>query len=66
MRYYQSMSKTEEQASRAGKKQITGFFEPEAQTLMKQIALDENSSVQELLREAINDLFVKRGKKPIA
>ena len=60
------MTKTEEQPSRAGKKQITGFFPPEAQTQIKQIALDENSSVQELLQEAINDLFVKRGKKPIA
>ena len=31
-----------------------------------QMALDEDSSVQALLREAINDLFAKRGKPTIA
>jgi hypothetical protein len=30
------------------------------------MALDEDSSVQALLREALNDLFAKRGKPTIA
>jgi hypothetical protein len=33
---------------------------------LRQIALAEESSVQELLKEALNDLFVKQGKPPIA
>jgi hypothetical protein len=33
---------------------------------MRQIALDEDTYVQELLREAINDFFEKRGKPRIA
>ena len=52
--------------SRRGKKTIAGFFDPAASRQLKQIALDEGSNVQELLREAINDLFEKRGKARIA
>lgn len=52
--------------SRRGKKTIAGFFDPAASRQLKQIALEEESNVQELLREAINDLFEKRGKARIA
>ena len=52
--------------SRRGKKTIAGFFDPGASLQLKQIALHEGSNVQELLREAINDLFEKRGKSRIA
>ena len=52
--------------SRRGKKTIAGFFDPAASRQLRQIALDEDSDVQELLREAINDLFEKRGKPRIA
>jgi hypothetical protein len=53
--------------SRRGKKTIAGFFDPAVSRQLKQIALEEEgSSVQELLREAINDLFEKRGKSRIA
>lgn len=52
--------------SRKGKKAITGFFNPDVSRQLHQIALDENSSLQELLREAINDLFQKRNKPVIA
>ncbi len=52
--------------SRIGKKTIAGFFDPAASRQLKQIALEEGSSVQVLLREAINDLFEKRGKSRIA
>ncbi len=51
--------------SRQGKKQVAGFFDPEIQTALKQIALDEGSSVQELLKEGINYVLKKRGKKLI-
>jgi hypothetical protein len=52
--------------SRRGKKTIAGFFDPAASRQLRQIALDEGSNVQDLLREAINDLFEKRGKSRIA
>jgi hypothetical protein len=52
--------------SRRGKKTIAGFFDPAASRQLKQLALDEGSNVQDLLREAINDLFEKRGKSRIA
>jgi hypothetical protein len=52
--------------SRRGKKTIAGFFDPAASRQLRQIALDEGSNVQDLLREAINDLFEKRGKARIA
>ncbi len=51
---------------RRGKKTIAGFFDPAASRQLKQIALEEGTNVQELLREAINDLFEKRGKSRIA
>jgi hypothetical protein len=53
-------------ATRRGKKTIAGFFDPAASRQLKQIALDEGSNVQDLLGEAINDLFEKRGKPRIA
>jgi hypothetical protein len=52
--------------SRRGKKTIAGFFDPAASRQLKQLALDEGLNVQDLLREAINDLFEKRGKARIA
>ena len=52
--------------SREGKKAITGFFDPAVSRQLKHIALEEDSSVQALLGEALNDLFAKRGKSPIA
>lgn len=33
---------------------------------LRQLALEERSSVQALLTEAINDLLIARGKDPIA
>ena len=52
--------------ARRGKKAVAGHFDPAVQKQLNQMALDEDSSIQELLREAINDLFAKRGKPPIA
>ena len=52
--------------SRMQTKLIGGHFDPAVSRQLKQLALDENSTVQALLAEALNDLFVKHGKKPIA
>lgn len=53
--------------SRAGKKALIGYFNPEVSKQLKQMMLDyDRSSVQDLLREALNDLFRKYKKPPIA
>ena len=52
--------------SRTGKKAIAGHFDPAVSRQLRQIALEEDSSVQDLLREAINDLFEKKGKPRLA
>ena len=52
--------------SRQGKKTIAGHFDPVVSRQLREIALAEDSSVQELLREALNDLFLKRNRPPIA
>lgn len=52
--------------SRQQTKLIGGHFDPAVSRQLKQLALDQNSTVQALLAEALNDLFIKHGKKPIA
>lgn len=52
--------------SRQGKRAITGFFDPAVAREVKQLALNHDSTVQALLTEALNDLFVKHGRNPIA
>jgi hypothetical protein len=52
--------------SRAGKKPITGFFDPEVSKQVKKVALDKDRTMQELLQEALNDLFRKYDLPPIA
>jgi len=57
---------TSKSPGRRGKKTIAGFFDPAASRQLRQIAFEEGSNVQELLREALNDLFDKRGRARIA
>jgi len=52
--------------SRQGKKAITGFFDPVVSRQLKQLALNEDRTIQLLLAEALNDLFEKYNQKPIA
>ncbi len=52
--------------SRQGKKAITGFFDPAVSRQLKQLALNEDKTVQILIAEALNDLFVKHNQNPIA
>ncbi len=51
---------------RQGKKMISGYFDPAVARQLKQLALDNDSTVQALLGEALNELFIKYNKKPIA
>ena len=51
---------------RTGTKHVGGYFDPEVSKQLRQIALDEDSSVQALLGEAIDLLFRTRNKPAIA
>jgi uroporphyrinogen-III synthase len=52
--------------SRLGKKTVAAHFDPAVSRQLKQLGLDRDTSTQALLREALNDLFTKYGKPPIA
>jgi hypothetical protein len=52
--------------SRVGKKTVAAHFDPAVSKQLKHLGLERDSSTQDLLREAINDLFTKYGKPPIA
>ena len=61
------VSKSETRAaSRIGKKVIAGHFDKEVVKQLKQIALNNDKSLQAVLAEALNDLFEKYHFKPIA
>lgn len=52
--------------SRRGAKHVGGYFAPEVSKQLRAIALEEDSSVQQLLGEALNLLFQSRRKPTIA
>ncbi len=45
--------------SRVGKKVISGFFDKEVSRQLSKLAIDQDRTKEDLLREAINDLFAK-------
>ncbi len=53
-------------ASRQGTKLIGGHFAPEVSTQLRILAAEEGATVQSLLAEALNDLFVKKGKSRVS
>lgn len=53
-------------ATRTGKKKVTAPLDPTAHKQLKQLGLDRDATTEALLVEAINDLFIKYGKPPIA
>ncbi len=52
--------------SRRGKKNISGYFSPEVHRQLRVIAAEEDKNLQEILGDALNELFERRGKPPIA
>jgi hypothetical protein len=54
------------QASRQKKKSINAFIDPEAAKELKFLAVETGKTQQELFIEAINELLIKYGKKPLA
>lgn len=54
------------QTNRVGKKAIIGYFSNDCIRQWKQLALDQDKTLQDLLAEAVNDLFTKNGKAELA
>lgn len=52
--------------SRQGKKALLTHHDPAVLTQLKQLSLDADMTQQKLVAEALNLLFVKYGKSPIA
>lgn len=52
--------------SRIGKRQISGYFTPDATKQLHLIAIERDTTIQALLEEALNDLCRKYGKSAIA
>ena len=52
--------------SRRGTKLIGGHFAPEVSTQLRILAAEEGATVQSLLAEALDDFFVKKGRRRIA
>lgn len=52
--------------SRQGKKTIAGHFDPAVSRQLRALGLEQDRTVQDLLSEALNGLFEKHGKPPIA
>ena len=47
------------QPGRIGKKPLVGYFSKEAHRAIKQLALDLDRNVEDLMREAFHDLLIK-------
>ncbi len=52
--------------SRQGKKMISGHFDKDVHRQLKMLALEKETSIQSLLSEALNALFERNNKPPIA
>ena len=52
--------------SRRGKKMISGHFHKDVHRQLKMLALEKDTSIQNLLSEALNALFERNNKPPIA
>jgi hypothetical protein len=50
--------------AREGKKPVMGYFSPEIRRTLHQLALDEGTTIQALLGEALDLLMRARGKHP--
>ena len=51
--------------SREGKANVTGYFPPAVKKQLRILAADRDTTIQDLLAEALNDLFAKYGKPEI-
>jgi len=49
-------------STREGKRALQVWLDPDAVTQMGYLALDERTTIQALMEEAVEELFVRRGK----
>lgn len=52
--------------TRRGTRQVAAHFPEEVAWQLRELAVDQRSTVQDLLAEALNDLFQKHGKPELA
>ncbi len=52
--------------SRSGKKTVAGYFDPHTSKQLKILAVEQEKTLQDLLGEALQDLFKKYGKTAAA
>ena len=52
--------------ARSGKRLIGGYFDMPVSQQLRILAAERNTTLQELLREGLNDIFQKYGKSRIA
>ncbi len=52
--------------SRVNKSNLTGYFPQAVKQQLKILAAEQNSTIQRLMAEALNDVFAKYGKPEIA
>lgn len=58
--------KSKRATTREGTRGVTVWVEPEVYRMLKLIGLDADMTTQDVMMEAINDLFMKKGKGRIA
>jgi hypothetical protein len=51
---------------RQDKRQIAGFFSAECAKQLRMLAAEQDTTVQDLIREGLNLMFSAHGKPPIA
>ena len=52
--------------SREGRKLVAGHFDPKVAKQLKLLAVEGDTTVQALLEEALDLLFVKKGREPMS
>lgn len=51
--------------SRVGKGNVTGYYPPAVKKQLRFMAAEQDTNIQDLVAEALNDLFAKYGKPEI-
>jgi hypothetical protein len=51
---------------RADKVNVTGYFPPEVKKQLRMMSAEQDKTIQQLLAEALNDMFAKYGRPEIA
>lgn len=63
---FQRKPKSEVPVSRRDKRHISGYFDAAVYRQVKIICAEDEKTLQDVLGDALNALFVNRGKPPIA